>query len=210
MDLVNELQISVEQDDVLTVLRKARRLASKLDVDSISDWLSLEQNGYKRRETVPSYRMLSGSLVYQTNGLVPAGYGRLVNGLLDVPGNICISIPVYDSVAEILQNLDGAGRKNQSLYIPARDQEKIKAVFQDDFVQQYTFHWKISPSAYGAIVEIVKDRVLDWACQLERSGVRGEGVSFDAREKAAANSIVFNITGSQIEQLNNSGTNIRN
>ena len=60
-----------------------------------------------------------------------------------------------------------------------------------------------------AIPEIVKNKVLDWALELEEKGVIGEGVSFSAQEKAAAHTIVFNINNSNIEQLNNMGNNNR-
>lgn len=66
MNLVNELQVSAEQDVVLTVLCKAKRLASKLDRSDITEWLRNEQTwslGLRRRS-----RRLSGVSV--TGGLV--------------------------------------------------------------------------------------------------------------------------------------------
>ena len=73
MNLVNELQVSAEQDEVLTVLRKAKRLASKLGVDDINQWLRAEQEGYEKGDTIPKYRMIKASLVYKTNGPIPLG-----------------------------------------------------------------------------------------------------------------------------------------
>jgi hypothetical protein len=85
MNLVNELQVSAEQDDVLTVLRKTRRLASKLNRDDISEWLDAEQNGYPENRNVPDYRNIGVTLAYNTNGPVPDGYGRTVNGVQSLP-----------------------------------------------------------------------------------------------------------------------------
>jgi hypothetical protein len=47
MNLVDELQVSAESDDVLTVLRKAKKLASKLERNDIAEWLEAEQEKEK-------------------------------------------------------------------------------------------------------------------------------------------------------------------
>jgi hypothetical protein len=65
----------------------------------------------------------------------------------------------------------------------------------------------LDSSQIKAIPEQIKDKVLDWACALESAGVTGEGLTFSAKEKQIADTVVFNISGSHIEQLNNSGTN---
>ena len=62
MNLVNELQISAEKDDVLAVLRKTKRLASKLGRNDITDWLNSEQNGYPKDKGIPDYRIVSGTI----------------------------------------------------------------------------------------------------------------------------------------------------
>jgi hypothetical protein len=85
MNLVNELQVSAEKDDVLTVLRKTKRLASKLGRQDIADWLQNEQGGYPGTVPVPEYRKIGTTLAYDTNGYVPAGFGYLRNGIEDLP-----------------------------------------------------------------------------------------------------------------------------
>jgi hypothetical protein len=55
MSLFNELQVSAESEDVLIVLRKATRLASKLERDDIAGWLEAEQTGYADPDVVPDY-----------------------------------------------------------------------------------------------------------------------------------------------------------
>src|SRR5579862_7316069 len=81
VNLVNELQVSAENDDVLTVLRKTKRLASKLDRQDIADWLQAEQAGYAQSQAVPDYRKIVTTLAYNTNGFIPAGYGRMMKGV---------------------------------------------------------------------------------------------------------------------------------
>jgi len=50
---------------------------------------------------------------------------------------------------------------------------------------------------------------LDWACSLETAGVTGDGQSFSDNEKQVAQAVIFNISNSSIDQLNNSGDNIK-
>src|SRR5579864_331264 len=85
MNLVNELQVSAEQDDVLTVLRKTKRLASKLGRQDISEWLRFEHDGYPVDKSVPDYRKIAITFAYKTNGYIPAGYGLLRNGTEELP-----------------------------------------------------------------------------------------------------------------------------
>ena len=65
------------------------------------------------------------------------------------------------------------------------------------------------PSSLRAVrlPERIKDTVLDWALALERAGVTGEGMTFTAKEKEVAQTVIFNIYDSNIEQLNNAGQN---
>jgi len=62
MNLINELQASAENDDVLTALRKAKRLASKLERQDIAVWLQAEQGGYAPGQPVPEYRKIHTTL----------------------------------------------------------------------------------------------------------------------------------------------------
>src|SRR5690348_10915089 len=82
VNLVNELQVSAERDDVLTVLRKTKWLASKLDRQDIAEWLQAEQGGYRDDQPVPEYRKIGTALAYNTNGYIPAGFGYLRNGTI--------------------------------------------------------------------------------------------------------------------------------
>src|SRR5690349_19638751 len=104
MDLVNELQISAENEDVLTVLRKTRRLASKLDRKDIADWLQHEQDGYPDGQSVPDYRKVSVTLALHTNGTyIPGGYGTAIRGTIDVPSvPMPAPFPVRDSISAVV------------------------------------------------------------------------------------------------------------
>jgi AbiTii len=214
MNLVNELQISAEKDDVLTVLRKTKRLASKLGRQDITDWLKAEQEGYFAQQDVPEYRKIQAALAYNTNGYVPAGYGQVMNGVVDLPsmgsvGPICLSEPI----STILSMIDSLNGGSGGLFMPIEEgtdeSRAIRSCFQFNpmFSHQVTFLLKLNPVQVKAIPEQIKDKVLDWACALESAGVNGDNISFTEREKEISHSITFNISDSHIGQLNNQGTN---
>jgi hypothetical protein len=66
-----------------------------------------------------------------------------------------------------------------------------------------------SLSQVRAVPERIKDKVLEWALALERAGVTGDGMTFSVKDKEIAQTVTFNIYGSQIGQLSNLGTNLK-
>jgi hypothetical protein len=213
MNLVNELQVSAEQDDVLTVLRKTKRLASKLGQTDILDWLRHEMEGYPRGDLVPAYRQVGTTLAMNTNGHVPAGYGYLMNGVHELPGvGFHPMMPVVAPVSTILSWIVSLS-KGKAIFHPIERHEEADDFFRKHvdpmFQGQVDFMLHLNDSQVKAIPDQIKDKVLDWACALEQAGVNGEGQSFNQQEKRIASSITINISGSQIEQLNNMGTNVK-
>ena len=213
MNLVNELQVSAGRDDVITVLRNTKRLASKLSLTDINEWLLAEQEGYKPEQTIPAYRMINGRLAYNTNGLIPAGYGLTMNGVQDYPSEAYnIPIPYTESINSLMALLR-EDNSNANLYWPISDDygvvQQLRGTFSQRFAYQITFLYRLSKAQLWTIPEVVKDKVLDWACELEQRGVLGENMTFSEDEKSIAHSVTFNIINSQIDQLNNMGNNFR-
>jgi hypothetical protein len=200
MNLVNELQLSAERDEVLTVLRKARRLASKLGVNDIDHWLKAEQDGYAEGDDVPSYRTVKGTLVFQTNGPVPVGLGRLANGIMNFPGGFTVDRLMVDPLGEVMAMIDAVEKTGNGLFMQMEDNGNLDAFRRQlnaYIARQATFLLQINTSQVRAIPEAVKDKVLDWACELERRGVHGENMTFDENEKRLAHQITFNINNSR-------------
>ena len=210
MNLVNELQVSAEREDVLTVLRKARRLASKLGVNDIDEWLKAEQNGYADGQDIPKYRMVKGSLVFNTNGPVPVGLGMTGNGIMDYPGGFVVDRPMVDSMGEITALIESVQATRNGLFMQMNETSMLRELRRNTnefLADRVTFMLKMNTAQVRAIPEAVKDKILDWACELERRGVHGESMTFNENERRLAHAITFNITNSKIEQLNNMGNN---
>lgn len=212
MNLVNELQVSAEQDDVLTVLRKTKRLAVKLGRQDISEWLNAEMNGYEAGQDLPRYRVIGSTIAYNTNGYVPAGFGYLKSGIEDIPFFGTFETPLRESISFVLstiENLKAGKQNNLFLNVGADLTETIRSHLHIDpmFERQITFVMRLNRTQVLAIPEQIKDKVLDWACALESAGVIGEGLSFSHGEKEAAHNINISLYKCTVEQLNNLGKN---
>jgi hypothetical protein len=213
VNLVNELQVSAEQDDVLTVLRKTKRLSSKLGRQDMADWLKGELEGYGLEMEVPDYRVVGTSLAYNTNGYIPAGYGFVMNGVVDLPFvDLTFPIPITASISTILSWIDGLNQGNEiyeSISGGSKYDLDIRNILKVNpaVSRQISFLIHMNGPQVRAIPERIKDKVLGWACDLESAGVSGNGMSFTLQEKEIAHSITFNIRNSHIEQLNNLGSN---
>ena len=213
MNLVNELQISAGRDDVLTVLRNTKRLASKLGRQDIAEWLESERNGYEKGKPVPEYRMVRGTLAMYTNGYIPAGFGYLMNGLQDVPEfGINPVVPMIEPISYVLSLLEAPDRGHaiclpldRSWAVDKQVRQHVNPMFRN----QVTFLLRFNEAQVKGIPEGIKDKVLDWACVLEEAGVKGEDQTFKDEEIRVGHTITFNINGSHIDQLNNLGTNIK-
>jgi hypothetical protein len=211
VNLVNELQVSTERDDVLTVLRKAMRLASKLGVDDIGQWLESEQTGYSKDVSLPSYREVTAGLVCDTNGPVPNGYGFMVQGMIPVPNHQVIPYPIRLSISRLQAMIANATTlKKECVHfgIPNELELRIRPSLVMVLKDRGTLWHEVHLSSLMAISESVKDTILHWALELERRGVLGDGVTFNENEKAIAHTIIFNLTNCKVEQLNNMGQNV--
>lgn len=61
---VKELQIDIINNrlDVVSILRKAHLIASKLDLTDFDKWITNELNGYDDSATIPKYRRIVGEI----------------------------------------------------------------------------------------------------------------------------------------------------
>jgi len=212
MNLVNELQVSAENDDVLTVLRKTMRLASKLNRDDISAWLQAEQTGYPENRNVPDYRMIGVTFAYNTNGPVPDGYGRTMNGIQSLPSpDADARVPIGAPLSAVMTWIADLDKGGHGIYqtVDERMDRVLRSMyhFHPMFAHQISLLLRLNDSQVKAIPDRIKDKVLEWALALERAGVTGDGMTFSVKDKQIAQTVTFNLTNCHVEQLSNSGTN---
>lgn len=204
--LVLELQREAYlQDTPISVLvRKAYTLARKLELKELIEWTHLELNGYSNEKEVPAYRNVKGHLkaLNPFHGYIPAYFPEL--------DNVLTSRVMYNSIAEIEQFIQ-QGNENGGMMMYKFDtsvQLTLMKLAQADF--ELSLH--IPVTQFSKIIDNVRNVILEWTLKLEEEGILGENMTFNDKEKQAANQIpsVTNIIGtmvnSQLQQNSDNST----
>ncbi|WP_434139694.1 hypothetical protein [Photobacterium leiognathi] len=187
--LVLELQRDALNNNVDTssLVRKALVVSRKLGIKDVENWLNQELNGYTVPEdSLPTYRELHGSLKVHNpiRGLIPF---RIANpSLTDELSHRRIA----QSIAELesIIKLNDTGKLIMNYPPDIRD--RLMGVMElpmEPFLE-------ISTSQIVAIIDSLRNEILNWALKLEQKGVKGEGMTFSHNEKQAAERVTYTIT----------------
>lgn len=179
-DLVSELQVcSLDSGtSVSQLLRMAKVVAVKLDLDEFRRWIGSELEGYDNT-VVPPYRTIKGELKAWNpfHGFVPAVFPN------DDLAKDCTTRPLHQKISEI-EVL--AARSDDKLFIPLSDQQQL--LLQQFFKTDMELKLIFSPIALTGILDSVRNVILDWSLNLEQNGILGEGMTFSNEDKAKAHS----------------------
>lgn len=182
--VVLELQKEVTRADcdVVSVLRRAHLIASKLDLREFDQWIVKELNGYGFQNEAPDYRSVSGQLkAYNPyNGWIPVMLNEP-----DLEVKICCP-KMINSISEIV-SLCKADGSRLIMPLPSEVQKTLNDMSNNPFPMQMALH--VSKTAAEDIIEQVKNTLIEWTLELESKGILGEGMSFNEQEKESAKSI---------------------
>lgn len=156
------------------MLRKAKAVAVKLQLKQPIQWVEAELNGYTTDE-VPEYRKIHGRLKGHNpyRGLIPMSFN---DSELEAIVSAYWSREPVGTIEHIL-----ATTNEPMLPITG---EKAAALARMSSAPDFLMYLLFSPSSFQAILNAVRNRVLDWSLQLQTDGILGEGMSFRAEEKA--------------------------
>lgn len=207
--LVLELQADAMDDgvSVMVLLRKARAISVKLGVQSINEWLRSEMEGYTNANIIPDYRRVTGKLEC-FNPYV--GYIPLGSNSPDMDQQLSqrsLSIPL----SEIYDVALGEGH-SVWLGFPPHLSHQLQSGMEFAFEP----YLKVSVGQFRKIISSVRDRILNFALDLEQQGIIGDGMTFSKDERQAASHISYsvnieNMHGSQVQQgTSNSSQNLVN
>lgn len=182
--LVHDLQNDLRRSDksVTEMLRTAKLISAKLGLSEISAWLDSELNGYKNGQKAPDYRTISGGSLYvltphrgwQFAGhLGPKWRHRNPQGIAELEELAKGEIVSYTPNPHVPLKLTGGWDDGNSHLYPQEVQHSSVEIKR--------------------ILEAVKNRLLDWAIELEQRGILGDNMSFDAQEKQSAQRQTFHI-----------------
>lgn len=199
--LIPELVNMASNPNVSTadLLRRALVAARRLDIPEFVNWIDSEMNGYAPDTPIPDYRKFFGELVVYNH----------VRGH-DIPCATSNSkmeafLRYHEerqSIAVIEQLL--AAGKPIIKYFPHEIERQLEESMQFPLRPKLVFS---NPQIRG-IVEMARNKILDWALELEGQGIIGEGMSFTTEEKNAVQQHfhISNVSGSQIQISSNGST----
>jgi hypothetical protein len=215
--LVRELQLDALKNDIkiTDLLRKALFISKKLDLDItfIENWISRELNGYSglKNKEIPNYREVKGQIMVWNPY---RGYETLIF-------NDPASEKVYSrrklaqSVSE-LEYLTTNSETQLQIPFPAETKAMLMSRMSSVPLEPTLF---VSQATIIGILDSVKNKILEWALELEKKGIKGEDMTFSSEEKKAAESITYNsitynnigsMAGSQLQQNSPAATQVLN
>jgi hypothetical protein len=156
------------------MLRKAKAVAVKLQLQQPMEWVEAELNGYKNGQ-VPDYRKLVG----KARSRNPYhGWQPLMFGEADMERMVC-EHPIRNSIREIEHLLETKG--DISMALSGRQVEMLCGMARMPTLPVSVF---FSRGSFVSILDAVRNKVLDWSLSLQAAGIKGEGMSFLPEEKA--------------------------
>jgi hypothetical protein len=181
--LVEELQREAldPKIPVSALLRKVKLVAVKLQLPEAVDWADAELKGYDGNP--PDYRVVGG----QIKSFHPY-YGWRTMGGDPHMVEILSSRPVRDSISSLEALVDKSARGDGGSITISLPQELINSINEANGVGYHDIALHIGDNAFVAIIDRVRNIVFDWALDLEKAGITGEGISFTMAEKEKATS----------------------
>lgn len=184
MPIVLKLQTEAMDPDVpvASLLRTAKAIATKLNLDDALVWINRELNGYEdlAAEDLPSYRRLTGEPKawnpYHGWQPIHCADPEILESISNAPIGQALG-----AIEEMLRGRDKDKGHFQFPYPP-----HIKTMLMKAIDMRTDMHNRLSTGAVFNIVDAVRNLVLDWSLELEKAGILGEGMTFSAAEKVEA------------------------
>lgn len=188
--------------------QKAYFIARKLNQDEMIEFLKKEIYGYKNLKDLPDYRYVD--LIYKAfnpyHGWIPfqipsqGVFSRLLKG------------PIFLSVGE-MQDFLNADDSILNSAVPLELQQELIKRSNMPFITE--IKGVFSKTQLVRILDVIKNRILDWAIKLEKEGICGNDYEFTEHEKEIAKNMTViingNVNGSNIiDSMTNSSVTVNN
>ncbi len=182
--------------DILQALRKAHVIASKLQLNEFDEWIQNELNGYNHDDkNIPAYRQVKGTLKANNprRGWIPVvitdpQYESLVS-----------SMTIVESVSTLI-DIEKKSKKGRFYYFypPDISMKICKAANAPIYMEVALF---INTIYIVALIDKIRNCVLEWTLELERKGILGNDMSFNEQESISAKQIpqqIINYNGTVV------------
>ena len=194
MTLLDDIRTDLtnESASLTNTLRKAKILASSIELPEFREWIDSELNGYPDEEKIPSYRRYRPINLGTFSGPFQSGAENVVlptNGLPDLAKGFAEKLVFFDRVAALevmlAQGTDTHQRRwPQELVILAREATKLTGG-----MMLVDAHQPIPAYLIAGILDTVKSRLLDFILGLEEHNVSSDGHGNGVAEREVARSL---------------------
>ena len=198
MSIVLELQKEAMKSDkdILTILRMALVVATKLDLNDFVEWINNELKGYQTTDTIPIYRKVKGLIKY-SNGSDGWQELRIENNNNEVLEH---TIDVTNSIP----NLSALDSKNPHCLLLNLTGETVTTLRNITGSNSDFYKTLSTTSSITDIIEQVRTIILEWSLMLEKNCVLGSDLTFtkDEIEIAKTNPEIINYINNAIINKN--------
>ena len=164
---------------VSQLLRKAVLVAKKLGLEDTEQWLVYERSGYPIGSQIPEYRDVDISHIEAWNPYA----NRWVRALSPEDG--AENAMLKQAINQPLASIEDGVNSNQILSL------SIPGTLSNHGTE---LRFVINSLSVKKVVDAVRDSIMDWAIELEKRGIIGEGLSFSEKELETAHQSSINIT----------------
>lgn len=184
--LIQELQAGAinSSSNISELLSKAKVVAVKLNLDEFLQWIEQEMNGYGNKQSVPDYRIMKGEVkgFNPYRGWIPISFNNpKTQEQLSKRG-------AKQSIGELDYLLKTVSVNNFQMPFPPEIVAELRKSFDDFAPPKITL--EISTSEVAGVLNAVRNKILDWALKLEKSGITGDGLSFSSSDQEKAKKVV--------------------
>lgn len=173
-----------ENTSTTELLRKSLIVAERLFLPDFYHWINNELSGYA--DKTPPYRIHKGTLNFIN------GSGIKFN--LDIKFDAKMEQHLYIAVKESVPEIEAAIKYNEMIYRTIKPLENLTQKSYPD--RGYYPVTILEKTKSKSILEAVKNEVLKFALNLEKNGIKGEGMTFNSQEKEIAKHYkITNING---------------
>lgn len=179
--IIQELQFEATKQNGSTteLLRKAKIVSSKLNLEEFLGWINEELNGYATADykNIPDYRLIKG----EPRGWNPY-HGWISVMFNDVESQETLSkMPISQPIGQLEELYNSESDDLQVSY-----GAKAQQVIGEAVGFQTKFALMIGKSAVAGILDSVRNIILDWSIKLEKEGILGDGISFSKEDQKKA------------------------
>lgn len=172
------------------LLRMVKVAAHRLSLPVIEDWVSKELDGYEDGSDVPEYRRVSGQVVakHVMHGWHPIGGDPTIIAMLQ-ERNLGGSVATLEAMF-----LEAKSSGSTGTFTMFMSPESVPKILGDKSFAYVAMGTRFPVAAISSVLDRVRGKILDWAIEMEKQGIVGQGMSFSTREKESAARATTNIT----------------